>query len=416
MREKASDMSIYKKKKSNMLEWFLPFFPVLHQYQFGFFSLGTIGLCIIAVKALLSSNWKISLPKQWNGFLTFFLFVLIRDILRIFAGRDDAFVQMNRIIEYVFVALIVFIVSAKDIDFDNLYKWFKVAGIIYTAGMLYHAFLIFVLHRTAHWLTIIPHYVLRGDTIVELKRPASFFTEPAGIVLGLIFLLVFSLQRKEYIWAIMASIGMVISTSSVAVIITLFAWALAIFSTNLSFEKKVFVVLLFSVLLYLFFHLNIFAESITKLMTVLGGGSTVGSRLIGGFEVVSTLSPFELIAGSNYNDIRMYMADRISLFPTDSVAVLYYEKQGNVFLNTVANIFFHYGAFGVLLYYMPLVRLFRRSQAKILIVCFAVLSVGQSLLLNPPYFMWLSIMLIIAKSEYKACRHEISVGALYKAA
>lgn len=411
-------MSVYKKKKSNMLEWFLPFFPVLHQYQFGFFSLGTVGLCIIAIRPLLDKNVKLSFPKQWNGFLAFFMFVLIRDIFRLFAGCDDISVQMNRIIEYVFVALIVFIVSAKEIDFDNLYKWFKIAGLIYTAGMLYHAFLIFVLHQTVHWITIIPQYALRGDTIVELKRPTAFFVEPAGIVLGLIFLLAFSLQRKEYIWAIIASLGMAISTSSVAVIITLVAWTIAIFSTNLSFEKKAFVVLLFSVLIYMFFHLDIFTESMTKLLAVLGGGSTVGSRLIGGFEVVSTLSPLELILGSNYNDIRAYMADRISLFPTDSIAVLYYDAQGNVFLNTVANIFFHYGALGVLFYYMPLLRLLQRSQEKILISCFVVLSVGQSLLLSPSYFMWLCIMLFIAKGKCNIAvrRQGIEACGLYKAA
>ena len=408
-------MSVYKKKKSNMIEWFLPFFPVLHQYQFGFLSLGTIGLFIIAVKILAENNWKIMFPKQWNGFLAFFVFILMRDILRIFAGRDGVSVQMNRIIEYVFVALIVFIISSKEINFDNLYKWFKIAGVIYIAGMLYHAFLIFILHQTAHWITIIPGYILRGDTLAELKRPASFFVEPAGIVLGLIFLLVFSLQKKEYIWAVFASIGMVISTSSVAVIITAVAWVLTVFLTNLSFEKKVFVVLLFSVLIYLFFHLSIFADSTTKLMAVLGGGSTVGSRLIGGFEVVSTLSPLELIVGSNYNDIRTYMAERLALFPADSIAVLYYDVQGSVFLNTVANIFFHYGVIGILFFYIPLVRLLRNPQAKILIVCFVILSVGQSLLLSPSYFMWLCIILILAKSEYEVCRYGIKVGGLYKA-
>ncbi len=403
-REMEELTQLLYRKKSNALEWFLPFFPVLSQYTFGFLNLGIVGLVIIVLINIYKTNLRATFPKQWKSFFAFFAYIVVRDIIRLLSGQDVLTTQINRMLEYLFVAAVVFLVSSKEINFESLYKWFKIAGGIYIVGTLYHAVMITIFHRTVTWISIIPGYVLAERTI-NFNRPLSFFVEPAGIVLGLIFLLAFSLQRKDYKWAIITSLGMLASTSTVAVSITIFAWSVAMLGTGLSWKKKALIMILFAVMLFLFFRLDIFGDASAKFEAALGGGSTVGSRLIGGYEVVSTLSPLELIFGSNYNDVISYMADRSAKFSTSSVALLYYRVQGAVFLNTLANIILHYGIIGVFFFYKPIIKLVKIKKIRILVTCFIVISLGQSLLLNSSFFMYLIILLTSMFNIEKPLKH-----------
>ncbi|WP_026491156.1 hypothetical protein [Butyrivibrio sp. XPD2002] len=387
------DTRVKVSTKGNMVEWFLPFFPLFLQYKLGVLSLGVLGLTVIAFIYLSKQGIRLSFPRRLYGFVTFFIYVIVRDVVRIIVGMDSRTTQIHRMIEYIIMIFLMLIISYVRIDSDNLYQWYKIAGALYILGAVYHAVLIYLFHRTVTWITIIPGYILREDT-KNFGRPLSFFSEPAGIVLGLIFLLIFSLQRKDYIWAIITSVGMFISTSSVAVIITLAMWTLLVMDKEMSQRKKATIIVLFIGLIILFFNLNAFSESASKFMTVVGGGSTVGSRLRCGYEVVSTMSPMELIFGTNYNEVMKYITDRMELFPQEGTALLYYNVAGDVFLNTWTNLIFKYGMIGMVLSYLPIIALAKNVESKYISICFILLSIGQSLLLNPAFFLYLTMMLI----------------------
>jgi len=90
------------------------------------------------------------------------------------------------------------------------------------------------------------------------------------------------------------------------------------------------------------------------------------------------------------------------LFSSSSVAWRYYRTQNSVFLNTLANIILHYGVIGAIFFYKPIFELVKIKRIKLAVICYIVLTIGQSLFLNASYYMYLCVFLealIVDKNE-----------------
>lgn len=391
-------------KKSDIVAFFLPFYYLLSQYKIGSLSLGMLSLAIISIVSI--KNFSIIPREEYRPYLFFLVFIIVRDVLKVFWGYESVQEQVFSIIEYSLTFVFVFFICNTVIDEKKLYIAWKIAGLFYVVGLLYHAVMIYILGRSVSPLSIIPGYSLLEGSVF---RPVSFFSEPAAFVNAIIPLLFLALKKNDYKWAIIVTLSIFLSTSSVGVVLSLVLWVSFFWVKRKLIKGKTFIVfvLLFIIIAYL--YMDIFAESLNKLELVIAQGGSFGSRVLTGFEVVSTQTPLSLIFGTNYNTAMQYVSDHVNLFV--SKVTYTYWLVGYVFMNTFSNLIFKYGIIGLALYINPLIaRLLDKDySAKPYVVSVLVAFLGQSMLLNSSYF--LMVILVISFKCEQVDAKSISVGS-----
>lgn len=386
---------LFQKKEKHYIEYVLPFFMLLAQYKIGFISLSTIVLAIISFAIVLNKKFKIPILAQYKYFFPFFFYVVFRDIIKIFVGYDIIQVQFNRIIEYVFSYFLVFIICTQRFDEDKFFKVYKFASSIYILGLFYHIISLYFLKQNISPISIIPGYVLRSEEIFVATRPCSFFAEPASFAVALLPMLFISLRRQDIKWAVILTISILLSTSTIGVVLVFVLWCCTLVKHDISFKKKLLMFLAAVCICFIFFNLNIFNDALKKLILVSEGGSTFSSRVQCSFEVLKTINPFSLISGTNYNEINNYIINNYNKFSNMGSVIRYY-KENTVFLNTFAQIIFKYGIIGMILWLIPFNYLLKNDSytAKpfLIMIIFAIFA--QSMLLNSYYFMIIMIILL----------------------
>lgn len=395
---KTVDVSL-KNKERHYIEYILPFFILLSQYSIGVLNIGTLALIVVGIILTIQRSWKVPFPFYYKPFILFLMYIIARDLIRLVLGPDAFQTQINRIVEYFIIFFFVFAVCTQNFSEDKLYKIWKIAGVIFTIGLLYQIFQIYILGQHISPISIVPGYVLRPDEKVTQMRPSSFFAEPASFVNAMIPLEFMSLKRKDFKWAAFTTVAILLSGSTVGVILSLVLWTMELLRRDNSFWKRTLIVIIAAIISVLFMNLDVFNFSFTKFLEVASGESTFGSRVATGFEVIRRQTILEFIFGTNYNDVATFVSSNISNF-SDSAVVMIYWRSGRLFLNTFSRLIFQYGVIGLLLFLNPLIQYMRQSnyKAKMLVVTTIVAIFGQTMLLNTYYFML--VILFLLYEEY----------------
>lgn len=385
------------RSRGHYIEFFLPFYLLLSQYSFSVINIGMLGLAIVAVVTIVNNGFKFTWRREYREFLVFLIYVVFRDIINIFLGSSAISAQINRILEYLLVYVLVFFVCSKSFSEDTLYKTWKFAGFVYSAGLLYHLVMIYIFGKSILPIAILPDIFIQNDQFYLLMtRPESFFVEPTGFAGALLPLEFLALKRKNYKVAVLTTLFIFASTSTVGVVLSAILWGCTLLSADISKVKKVGLMLLGGLMCVAFISLPMFEESLEKLVDAVHGGSTVGSRIVCGFEVVGTQTPLSLITGTTFNEVKDYIELNISKFSEDSIVMIYYKNKGTVFLNTFSQLIFKYGIMGLLLFLRIFVSKFknRRYEAKSFIAMYLVSIFAQSALLNALFFETVIIILL----------------------
>ena len=393
-------MKQVENKTLHLIELFLPIYPLLVQYQFGIINMGMVGLLIVAGMTVINSNCLFYKKKQYRPYLVFLIYVVFRDTIRILVGNDAIQTQINRMIEYVLVYIFVFLSCNGDFDEDRLYTVWKRVGFIYMLGILYHVCCIYLLNKNISPITIIPGYIIRPQETIAQLRPCSFFAEPAAFVSAILPLEFLALKKNDIKIAIFVLISILLSTSTIGIVLSAILWVGMFLSSNYNQKSKIMILLCALIILGIFTSSSLFLGALDKVIEVVKGGSTVGSRILVGVKVVKSQSIFSLVFGTNYNEVTNYITDNINKFSQDSLIMAYYN-QNRVFLNTFCRLFFMYGGIGVFLFYFPLVKYVCKSQynAKLYLLMTIIGTFAQTMLLNPAYFMMITLLLFYAGED-----------------
>lgn len=385
------------------IETYLPFYSVLAIYKVGPLPLSTIGLMVVLLLMAHDNHGRIRARRD-NRYLIFLGYVVIRDIIRMLLGHDEIQTQINRLIEYSIVYVLVIFVCAEGFNENRLYKSWKIAGLIYSIGLLYQLVLVNVFGQRVGPISLIPGYSIRpNDYLMMVSRPSSFFTEPASFVNAMIPLEFMALRRRDFRVATVVSLIILSSTSTVGIILSAILWVATLWRRESKKRTKVIAIISLAVIVYFFSNLSIFNESLSKLIRVAEGGSTFGSRVVTGFEIVKAQSLPELIIGTEYNELANFIRDHSLLFSQDSIVGLYWNNgQGDVFINTFGQLMFRYGIVGLILFLLPLINYMKSKtySAKAFSIMVVAAIFGQSMLLNSYYFM--VIMLLLLYEHVKA--------------
>lgn len=382
------------------IEYFLPFYPLLVQYNIGPTSLGNIGLILVALYIIVKQKYIIQIKPEYKFFVLFIVYATFRDILRMIIMANYSQTYINRIAEYVIIFLAVITACNKRFDENRLYSTWKIAGSIYILGLIFHMIQLYILGRSITPISIIPGYLLRAEETIATFRPSSFFSEPAAFVSAILPLEFLALKNKEIKWAVMVTFFALCSTSTVGIILSVVLWTCFLISSTETIKTKIGILVSAIIIITLFTNLNIFSTSLGKLLDVSSGGSTFESRIAVGFDIIKTQPIETLFFGTNYGDVFSYIAQNISKFASGSSVLVYYRANG-VFLNTFSRLVFMYGWFGVFLFYLPMLKALRNSKysAKAYIIMVIVATFAQTMLLNAAYFT----MIIMVISFFDQC-------------
>lgn len=407
MTKRAGEMPIGS-GGAHLIEYLLPFLILLSQYSIGILRIDSLLLIVVGVILTMRRHGKVLFPAYYRPFLSFLGYIVIRDIFRIVLGPDAFQTQLNRMVEYMIIYSLVFVVCSQEFSEDRLYKAWKVAGVIFTIGLVYQLLQLYILGQRIAPISLIPGYALRPDEKSIQTRPSSFFAEPASFVNAMIPLEFLALRRKDFKWAVFTTMATLLSGSTVGVILSIVLWTMELLQGNSSFGKRLLTVIIAVVVVMLFRSLDVFNFSFTKFLEVASGGSTFGSRVLTGLEVVRRQSIIELVFGTNYNDVATFVANHSGNF-SNSLVVMAYWRSGQLFMNTFSLLIFQYGIIGFGLFLYPLLLYLKQPKykAKMLVVLTLVAIFGQTMLLNTYYFI-LVILFLLYENECQNNIGEIS--------
>lgn len=386
------------------LEWYLPFYLLLGQYRIGIFPVGTLGLLFVAILMAWRRDWKIKRPVVDASVTLFFLYVVFNDLTSALLGRSALGPSVNRILSYSATFLLAMVVTDGEMNEETLFRAWKTASIFYFAGLLYQMVCLYGLGRSIAPISLMPGVYLRGDEGYLLNRPSSFFAEPALFSTAILPFAFLALKRGSYSWAVIVTLAVLASTSTVGIVLSFILWGLAFFNTSLKTGRKLLVLVCIAAVAGVFLRSGLFSSGLAKLEQVLDGGSTVSSRILCGFETIGSMKPVQWIFGTTYNDVNDYIRENLGLFASDSPVFLYFSRKGTVFINTFCMLIFKYGVVGLAIFLGMFFKRLRAPQygAKPLLVMSLAGTLAQSMLLNSLFFMIVMIMLLY--DNEKKCR------------
>lgn len=377
----------------NYIEYYLPYMVLFAQYKIGIITIAELCLIFLAFLYSTKSNFILNLKKN-NWLIFLIVYVIGKNIMNCLIHIDDFKFVLNSTIQWCTMFISIWILTNKKFNEDILYSSWKRAALFFSVGLLYQVISIFFLGRYVAPISLIPGYDIRVEELS--MRPSSFFSEPASFVAAILPLLFMALRRFDYKWAFATTLMIFITTSTVGIVLASVLWLVEIMRNGKNSKTKFVYLMYFAIGIITVNNSTVFELGINKLLSVLEGGSTVGARIVCGFDTISTLGIIEWLFGSSYNNVSDYILDNIYLFSDSSPVYIYMNAHGSIFLNTFCQIIFHYGLIGFVLYWMGIYsRLFNKDyKAKAYLIMMLISIIGQSKLFNVFFFMDLILVLL----------------------
>ena len=385
---------------SHLLELILPFYLLLAPYKVGVISANTVLLLFAAFTSIMSAGYKVRWEKKYYFYALFLGYAVIKDIIRIIYNTGSIDSQLNRVIEYVVIYFLVFASCNHTLDEEKLYKTWRIAGTFYIIGLIYHIVQLYILGKTITPISLVPGFQLRPDNLVGSTRPSSFFSEPSAFAWAMIPLEFISLRRKDIKWAVISTLSILACTSTVGIVLSVVLWVSSFIRRDMKTRVKFAMVVGGTAIVVAFLYFPVFFSAYSKLLQVTEGGSTLGSRVIVGFQVIGAMNPIEWVFGSLYSEATQFVANNLSRLESGSVALLYFGVN-RLFLNTFSQIIFNYGIVGLLLFVAPLRRYLMSKDyaAKPLIIMVLFAIFGETMLLNSYYFVFVMLSLLYCELQ-----------------
>lgn len=360
---------ISQSQKSMVVSFFVPIIGLYCQYSLFINTIGLTLAFIISIFLILKSG-MIWLNKP---FAFFSIFYIIRLGINFF-GPYAVFSQKT-LVDWLVIIIVSFcsLELARYIDQDVLFKVWNVIGYILILIILYQSFQCYVLGTPVSIVKIGP--VSSTDYVwntVSL-RPSACFTEPAMYAIYMAPLLHMNIYRKKYFQAVMISVSLILSTSTIGIIsvVVLFG-ADIILNKDISKRKKI--VLTFLVIAGGFLAINAtaFSTAFTKISNEMSGTSNSYVRVQWGYNTFSQLNWGEKIFGIMDQSIEsLRLSGRI-----DPVVI---NKKMYSYANTFQIVLITSGFIGVVLWGITHFKLFNAGdyRLKIFLVLQIVLMFGS---------------------------------------
>ena len=187
--------------------------PILNIYTFGIANLALLCNVVVATYGIIKG---IAFKK--NKFFIFLASIVILHEFIFYCLYKDHNTSswMNSIIGMIIFTLAINTFAYK-LELKELYKWWKIIGIFFMIGLLYHSiqYYIFNLNTDIIKIPLLPitsHDAFEKILTIEYTRPRSFFTEPSHYTSYMLPLLFLNFLFKDNIYAYLNIISIFLST------------------------------------------------------------------------------------------------------------------------------------------------------------------------------------------------------------
>lgn len=390
------NVEIYEeKKKITFLEIIIPLFYILNQYKVMKVSLGLLAIIFAIATVIIKKKALIA----YSPLLALFMFMLFHDVFKMFVAGFAINSWIERTIYLAFLMCV-----PENVDRNNLYRIWKIIGLIAMTGLFYQSFQVYALGRSVSIIKIFPFLELAGNNVSLYGRPHSIFLEPAAYSTWILPLLCMSLARSEFVWAAIISVSIFFSTSSTGIIMVGISWLFFTIIGQSVVGRRNNRLILVSVLIIGFGVLtntDLFSAGLNKLTNISLDDTSNNTRIMLGFLLYAGLPIVQKVFGIPYLSVESYLRSgnvELGLYGL-SLRTSYLG-----FVNALGNCLLNYGIIGSIFYLRLFYKVFKdsgKADKCYVAICFASIF-GQSVFWNSLFVTQFAVMLVGAKfKDYK---------------
>lgn len=345
--------------------WLLPWYRVLGMYKIGSVSLALL-IFTPMLFVMVSKKKQLKIDKS---LIALYVVLMLVQFLQLLMPENVVSVTLNNMIMDT-IFLITVICAANYVKLEELMKPYMFACGIFIAGLFYHVFLLYVL-RTPIGGPILIFPGLVGEENVAIgfdsMRPMSFFAEPQGYATFISVFLIIMLEEKKYVWAAIATLSILLSTSTEGLALVGIIWALYTLFSNASLFVKITTVIAIVVGSSYYMTLEYFEVGYNKLMDT---EFEENLRLVNAYRMLQTFELDQWWLGVGTSNTMFYNAYINSMGGHEAFK----------YVSSALGVFVHYGVFVGVAFWFFLIKkiIYRYKSVFIYSICLLVIPFAQS--------------------------------------
>ena len=216
-------------------------------------------------------------------------------------------------------------------------------------------------------------------------RPMSCFIEPQAYATFMIPAIFFLLNDKKMIWALIATICILLSTSSLGILMCAVMWLFVLFDSDLSLQIKIGIVVLGIVFLVVALQSNISQFAFNKIKNI---DISSDARLSQGFIIYSQMPIGDQVLGIGKRSLVDYILNNN----------IYVGKWS--YVTTIAGFLFYFGLAGIFSFGIFVAGQIKKKDFMIreFIVLLVAISFGQTILFNVYFVLFYVLLFCLDKN------------------
>lgn len=393
--------------------------PIINQYQF--FSLTFLQIyTLFGVCVWILNNRKLIIDR---GVMAYIFYVIIISLVGYTIAGDSSVTRIIlRMVSFVLLTVNFYVIFPKMADFSYIYKIYSI--IIFLIVITLFAQYILYLVGNRPTMLLMPGMTLNYNGGVNSSefmsytlgrintgyyyRPCSIFIEPGFQSMfcapWLALKLFYGKEKKwkEILVALIVTITMILTTSSMGILCALVIWMLFVVNTFSPGDRRniktVLLILPFLIVagIYLYGVSGVSTSIAIKMKSLqnINGSSSLTWRLLRGVECFKQIGLFQQIFGCGYGDLTSYF-NLIHLTTKYDINLTLID-----YMNGISYLFCSIGIVGSILLFNIVVKYFPRYktkiETKILFVCLLIIMFSAAVFDTDKYFLYIGLIMCTA--------------------
>ncbi len=344
--------------------WLLPWYRVLGMYKIGSVSLSLL-IFTPMLFVMVGSRKKMKIDKS---LILLYLVLMAVQFIQFYMPENVASVTRNNMfMDTIF--LLTIICATNFVKLEELMKPYMFACGIFIAGLFFQVFQMYVLHMSIGPITLFPE-LISDDNVVSISdrmRPMSFFAEPQGFATFISIFLIIMLEEKKYVWAAIATLSILLSTSTEGLALVSVIWGLYVLFSNKGIFDKVLIIVGILGFAGLYMTSTVFEVGYNKLVDT---EFEENIRLVNAYNMLRNFEFNQWWLGVGVSDNTFYKAYIANMGGNESFK----------FVSSAFGVFVHYGIFvGIAFWYFLFKKIvYRYKTVFIFSICLIVIPFAQS--------------------------------------
>lgn len=344
--------------------WLLPWYRVLSMYKIGSVSLSLL-IFTPMLFVMVGSRRKLKVDKS---LIFLYLVLMAVQFFQFFMPENVASATRNNMfMDTIF--LLTIICATNFVKLEELMKPYMCACGIFIAGLFFQVFQMYVLHMPIGPITLFPELISDDNVVLisDRMRPMSFFAEPQAFATFISIFLIIMLEEKKYVWAAIATLSILLCTSTEGLALVGIIWALFAVFSNTSLSVKIITVVAIAVGVSYYTTSEYFEVGYNKLVNTEFESNL---RLVNAYNMLRNFEFNQWWLGVGVSDNSFYRAYIASMGGGEAFK----------FVSSGLGVFVHYGIFvGIAFWYFLFKKIvYRYKSVFIFSICLIVIPFAQS--------------------------------------